>query len=79
MIITFYFISELVSVWYCDSTDHTLTKRIDSICDSFSQNKYTLGVFIDLIKVFGTMDHVILLNNPSLFHMKNSFKWCSSY
>ena len=30
------------------STDHALIKLIDSIYDSFNQNKYTLGVFTDL-------------------------------
>ena len=30
------------------STDHALIKLIDSIYDSFNQNKYTLGVLIDL-------------------------------
>ena len=33
--------------WKGHSTDHALIKLIDSIRDSFNQNKYTLGVFID--------------------------------
>ena len=30
------------------STDHAVIKLIDSVYDSFNQDKYTLGVFIDL-------------------------------
>ena len=33
------------------STDHALIALINSIYDSFNQNKYTLGVFIDLLLV----------------------------
>ena len=41
------------------STDNALIKLIDSMYDSFNQNKYTLGVFIDLSKAFDTVDHEI--------------------
>ena len=34
------------------SADHTLIKLIDSIYDSFNQNKYTLRVFYKFIKSF---------------------------
>ena len=62
------------------STDDTLIELIKSIYDSFSQNKYTLGVFIDLLKTFDTVGHIyhnIILN---LYSIKNkSLKWFSSY
>ena len=43
------------------STDHALIELINSTYDSFNQNKYTLGIFIDLSKAFNTVDHNILI------------------
>ena len=62
------------------STDHALIELVYSIYDSFNQNKYTLGVFIDLSKAFGTVDHNILIDKLNLDCLKNnSLKWFSSY
>ena len=52
------------------STNHALIELINSINDSFNQNKYTLGVFIDLSKAFDTVDHNILLKKLSLYGIK---------
>ena len=62
------------------STDHALIELINSTYDSFNQNKYTLGVFIDLSKAFNTVDHNILIDKLNLYGIKNnSLKWFSSY
>ena len=62
------------------STDHALIELIDSIIDSFNQNKHTLGVFIDLSKAFDTVDHNILIDKQNSYGIKNnSLKWFSSY
>ena len=62
------------------STDHALIKLIDRIYDSFNQNKYTLGVFIDLSKAFDTVDHNILTDTLNSYGIKNnSLKWFSNY
>ena len=62
------------------SIDQALIELINSIYDSFNQNKVILGVFIDLSKVFGTVDHNILIDKLNLYGIKsNSFKWFSSY
>ena len=62
------------------STDHALIKLLDSIYDSFNQNKYTLRVFIDLSKAFDTVDHNILIDKLNSYGIKNnSLKWFSSY
>ena len=62
------------------ATDHALIKLIDSIYDSFNQNKYTLGVFIDLSKAFDTVDHNILIDKLNSCGIRNnSLKWFSSY
>ena len=45
------------------STDHAVVQLVDQIIKSFENNKYTLGVFIDLSKAFDTLDHSILLKN----------------
>ena len=42
------------------SFDHALIKLIDSIYDSFNQNKYALGVFVDLSKAFDTVCHFFI-------------------
>ena len=62
------------------STDHALIKLVDSIYDSFNQNKYTLGVFIDLSKAFDTVDDSIPIDKLNSYGIKsNSLKWFSSY
>ena len=47
--------------WAGDSTEHVLLELIDQICDSFNDKNYFLGIFIDLFKVFDTVDHSLLL------------------
>ena len=42
----------------------------NSMCDSFSQNKYILGIFIDLLKASDTIDYNVL-NKLSLYSIKN--------
>ena len=43
------------------STEHALLELIDQISDSFNDKSYFLGIFIDLLKAFGTVDHKFLL------------------
>ena len=43
------------------STDHPLLELIDQISDSFNDKSYFLGIFIDLLKALGTVDHQTLL------------------
>ena len=54
------------------STDHALIKLIDSKYGSFNQNKYTLGILIDLSKAFDTVDHNIPIDNLHLYGLKNN-------
>ena len=42
------------------STEHDLTEFVERLLDSFDQNLYTLGIFIDLLKAFDTVNHTIL-------------------
>ena len=41
--------------------EHAVIQLISKILDDFNDNKYTLGMFIDLSKAFDTEDHDILL------------------
>ena len=43
------------------STDHAIVHLVDQIYESFENDNYTLGVFIDLPKAFDTVDHSISL------------------
>ena len=62
------------------STSHAIVNLVSNIYNSFNENKFTLGVFIDLSKAFYTVNHNILLNKLSLYGIKNnSLKWFSSH
>ena len=43
------------------STEHAIAQLADQIHESFENDNYTLGVFIDLSKAFDTIDHAMLL------------------
>ena len=63
-----------------NSTDHAIMQLYDQVCNAFEENKFTLGIFIDLSKAFDTVDHQILLNK--LLHYgitDNNLKWFSTY
>ena len=44
-------------------TEHALLELTDQISDSFNNKSYFLGIFIELLKVFDTADHKIILKN----------------
>ena len=48
-------------------TNHVVIQLVDQIIEYFENNKYTLGVFIDLSKTFDTVDHFILLKKLKLY------------
>lgn len=49
------------------STNHTLISLIETIKNYIDKGNFVSGVFIDLQKAFGTVDHSILLNRLSYF------------
>ena len=61
-------------------TEHALIELVNRIYNSFSESKYTLGVFIDLLKSFDTVNRNILLKKLKLYCIENSYlKWLTSY
>ena len=62
------------------STDYAIVQLIDQISNSFEQNNFTPGVFIDLSKAFDTVNHDILLKKLSIYGIQNNnLNWFQSY
>ena len=61
-----------------DSTKHGIILLTDQINSSF-EKKIMLGILIDLLKAFGTVDHSILIKKLKLYGVKrNNFRWFES-
>ena len=43
------------------SIEHEIAQLADQIYESFKNDIYTVGIFVDLSKIFNTVDHTILL------------------
>ena len=53
---------------------------ISQILNAFNENKYTLGILIDLSKAFDTADHNVLLKKSDMYVIKGkNLKWFHSY
>ena len=53
---------------------------IHEIYQAFDENKYTLGIFIDLSKAFDTVNHNILLEKLTNYGIENSnLAWFKNY
>ena len=62
------------------STEHVIAQLADQIHESFENDNYTLGVFIDLSKAFDTIDHAILLKKLENYGIKDrNLAWFRSY
>ena len=62
------------------STEHAILEVIDQVSNTFDNNNFVLGVFINLSKAFDTVDHNILLEILSIYGVKqNNLKWFHSY
>ena len=62
------------------STEDTILQLLNQIIDAFSQEEYTLWIFIDLFKAFDTVNHNILLGKLKAYGIQSeNLKWCRSY
>ena len=62
------------------STEHAILELISQVSNAFDNNNLVLGVFIDLSKAFGIVDHNILLEILSIYEIKgNNLKSFHSY
>ena len=59
------------------STDHAILQLLNQIYENSEENKYILGVFIDLSEAIDTVDHKIVLGKLEIFDIKG--KWLQSY
>ena len=62
------------------STEHATIELVDQIYKSFEKDHYRLGVFMDLSKVFDTVDHTILIRKLEMYGIKGiNLAWFRSY
>ena len=62
------------------STEHAILHLVNELTKSFKQQKYTLGVFIDLSKAFDTVNHAVLLEKLKCYGISGIYwKWFQSY
>ena len=62
------------------STEYAIAQLIDHILESFEYNKYTVGIFIDLSRAFGTDDHSILPKKLKLYGATyRNHSWFKNY
>ena len=52
------------------SIEHAMLLLVNQLYQSFDENKFTLGIFIDLSKTFDTVDHKILTKKLELYGIK---------
>ena len=62
------------------STDHAIIPLVDQIYENFEENKYILGMFIDLAKTFDTTEHKIVLRKMEIYVKGGiTLKWFENY
>ena len=48
------------------SIEHAIVQFVDQIYESFENNSYTVGIFVDMSKMFNNVDHTILLKKVEI-------------
>ena len=62
------------------STSHAILELVEEITNSLDNNKYSIGVFINLKKAFDTVDHDVLATKFMFYGVRGiAHKWIVSY
>ena len=62
------------------STSHALISFVNKVANTVDSNNYLAGVFLDLSKVFDTLDHAILLQKLEIYGVTEiAHKWITDY
>ena len=62
------------------STFHGVLELVEENINSLDNNKYSIGIFIDLKKAFDTVDHYILVKQLNFYGVRGiAHKWIVSY
>ena len=66
--------------WAGHSTDYVIVELVEQVTNGFIEPFYTLGVFIDTLKVFHTVNHSIFQKKLHLYRVKGkNLQWFESY
>ena len=62
------------------STNHAIVKLINFISDSINRNEYVVGIFLDAMKAFDSVNHAILISKLENAGIRgNALNWFKSY
>lgn len=62
------------------STAMAILELVNNIYESFENNQYTVGVFVDLKRAFDTVNHEILLDKLTFYGIKGiPLTWLTNY
>ena len=62
------------------SANHALIYLVNKIIKAYENNKFVIGLFLDLSKAFDTVNHSILLQKLEHYGIRgHAFNWLSSY
>ena len=68
--------NEQFGFWARHSTDCTLIEIADRITNGFMESKCTIGVFLDLSKVFDAVNQKLLIEKLEMYGVKDkNLQW----